>query len=543
MGYMYLRSLRTGRMDIMAHFDVVITGGTVVDGTGAPKRAAEVGISGGRITAVAAPGELRAAAAADRIDATGKVVCPGFIDTHSHSDLLVLKEPFIAPKIMQGVTTELIGQDGMSLAPLREDCIPAWKKAMAGLEGDYEVDWDWLDVDGYLTRIEAMDLGPNFAFLAPHGNIRMKVMGLEDRPPTPGETAEMQDLLRECLDQGAFGMSTGMIYPPCCYADTKEFVALCKVLAERDAPFVVHKRNASDRVLESIEELLSISRQSGCRTHISHFKVAGRLNWGKIDRVFQLLDGADFSFDNYPYVAGSTMLAVILPPWAHNGGTEKLLERLRSPEERARMKKDIIDGIQGWDNFVHRAGFEGIRITFVKTAENRDAVGKSLKELGELRGKDPLDATFDLLLEEDNTAGLVVFHGLEEHVVRIMQRPEGNICSDGIMGAKPHPRLYGSFPRVLGRYVREEKALRLEEAIYKMTGRPASVIGLKDRGLIREGNAADIVIFDPAAVIDKATYDDPQQYPAGIEHVLVNGKVLVESGKPRPQKAGKVLRA
>ncbi|MGI6632383.1 MAG: N-acyl-D-amino-acid deacylase family protein [Bacillota bacterium] len=527
----------------MSHFDIIIANGTVIDGSGSPGKTAEVGIAGDRITAVAAPGQLEDASARTRIDAAGKVICPGFIDTHSHSDLLLLKEPFVAPKVMQGVTTELIGQDGMSLAPLREDCIPAWKKAMAGLEGDYEVDWDWRDVDGYLDRIEAMALGPNVAFLAPHGNVRMRVMGLEDRLPTPEETAKMQDLLRECLDQGAFGMSTGMIYPPCCYADTDEFVALCKVLAERDALFVTHKRNASDAVLESIEELLTISRNSGCRTHISHFKVAGKRNWEKIDRVFELLDGARFSFDQYPYIAGSTMLAVILPPWAHNGGTEKLLERLQSPGKRARMKKDIIDGIEGWDNFVHRAGFEGIRITFVKTDKNRDAVGKSLAELGELRGKAPLDATFDLLLEEDNTAGLVIFHGLEEHVVKILQRPEGNVCTDGIMGAKPHPRLYGSFPRVLGRYVREQKALSLEDAIYKMTGRPASLLGLKERGTIKEGNAADIVVFDPDTVIDKATYDNPVQYPVGIDYVLVNGKVLVESGKPRPQKAGKVLRA
>jgi N-acyl-D-amino-acid deacylase len=349
MGYMYLRSLRTGRMDIMAHFDVVITGGTVVDGTGAPKRAAEVGISGGRITAVAAPGELRAAAAADRIDATGKVVCPGFIDTHSHSDLLVLKEPFIAPKIMQGVTTELIGQDGMSLAPLREDCIPAWKKAMAGLEGDYEVDWDWLDVDGYLTRIEAMDLGPNFAFLAPHGNIRMKVMGLEDRPPTPDETAEMQDLLRECLDQGAFGMSTGMIYPPCCYADTKEFVALCKVLAERDAPFVVHKRNASDRVLESIEELLTHQpaiRDAAPTSPTS--KWPADATGEKIDRVFQLLDGARLLLRPVPVRRGQHHAGSHPPSLGpQRRDREAAGKAPESRSKRARMKKDIIDGIEG----------------------------------------------------------------------------------------------------------------------------------------------------------------------------------------------------
>lgn len=531
----------------MADHDILILNGTMVDGTGAPARPADVAIAGHKIAAVAPPGQLDRAAAQTVIDATGKVVCPGFVDTHSHSDLLVLKEPFISPKVMQGVTTEVIGQDGMSLTPLRDDCVPAWKKAMAGLEGDYEVDWDWRDVRGYLDRIDSMDLGPNFAFLAPHGNIRLTVMGLQDRAPTPDEMRRMQDLLRECLDQGAFGMSTGMVYPPCCYADTQEYVELCKVLAEHDAPFVTHKRNASDEVLESIQEILTIARESGCHAHMSHFKVAGRRNWDKLDAAFDLLDGARDSglritIDQYPYVAGSTMLAVILPPWAHDGGTEKLLERLASPAERERMKRDMLEGLPGWDNYFQRAGAEGIYVTFVKTGKNADAVGKNLKQLGDLRGKDPIDAALQLLLEEENSVGMIIFHCPEEQVVRIMQRPEQNVCTDGIMGAKPHPRLYGTYPRILGRYVREQGVLSLESAINKMTGRPAELLRLKDRGILKVGNAADLVVFDPNTVLDKATFEDPAQYPIGIEYVLVNGKVLVERGQMRPQKAGKVLR-
>lgn len=528
-------------------YDILIANGTLIDGSGASQRAADVGIRGDRIETVAERGQLEGAPARITIDAGGKVVCPGFIDTHSHCDLLALSEPFIYPKIMQGVTTELIGQDGMSLAPLRDEYASSWKKAMAGLEGDYEVDWNWKDVDGYLGRLDSMELGPNFAFLAPHGNIRMKVMGLENRRPTPDEMAAMKDVLRECLDQGAFGMSTGMIYPPCCYAETSEFVELNKVLAGQDAVFVTHQRNESDTILESLQETFAIGMGSGCRVHISHFKVAGRRNWGKIDEVFELLEsarngGLGVSYDQYPYVAGSTMLAVILPPWAHDGGTERLLRRLADPGERARMKKDIIEGIPGWDNFVHNSGLDGIYVTFVKTAKNQDAVGKNLVELGELRQKDPLEAAFDLLLEEENSVGLVNFYGLEEHIVSIMLRPEQNVCSDGIMGAKPHPRLYGTFPRILGRYVRAQGVLSLESAVFKMTGKPASVLGLKDRGIIKERNAADIVVFDPNTVIDKATYSDPVQYPAGIEYVIVNGKILVEGGRPKLQKAGKVLR-
>lgn len=532
----------------MTHYDVLITNGTIVDGTGAERRPAWVGITSDRIAAVAQPETMGSATAATTIDARGKIVCPGFIDTHSHSDLLVLKEPFIAPKVMQGVTTELIGQDGMSLAPLRDEYIPAWKKAMAGLEGDYEVDWDWRDVDGYLDRIDSMDVGPNFAFLAPHGNIRMSVMGLDDRSPNSDELNKMKDLLRECMDSGAFGMSTGMVYPPCCYAATDEFTELCKVLAERDSIFVTHKRNASDGVFESLHEILDIAQGSGCHAHVSHFKVAGQRNWDKLGRVLQMLDdardkGISVSVDQYPYIAGSTMLAVILPPWVHEGGTEKLLERLASPSLRARMKDDMVNGIPGWDNYIARAGLAGISISFVKTAKNNDAVGKNLEELGELRNADPFEAAFDLMLEEENTVGMVIMNDTEENVVRIMQRPEQNVCTDGIMGAKPHPRLYGTYPRVLGVYVREQGILDLETAIHKMTGKPASLLRLADRGILKEGCAADVVVFDPNMVLDRATYGDPIQFPIGIDYVLVNGKMLVKGGQATPQKAGRVLRA
>lgn len=528
----------------VAEFDLIIKNGMVVDGTGTPGQQADVAIVGDKIAAI---GRLEGSVARKTIDATGKVVCPGFIDTHSHSDLLVLDQPYIDPKVRQGVTTEVIGQDGMSLAPVRDEYLSAWKKAMAGLEGSYDVDWDWRSVREYLDRIESMDLGPNFAFLAPHGNIRLTVMGLDNREPTPDELEKMQDLLSQCLREGAFGLSTGMIYPPCCYAKTYEFVALGKVLADAGAVFVTHQRSEADDILNSADEILKIGRESGCRVHFSHFKVAGKKNWSKIDPLFEKLDraradGMTISFDQYPYVAGSTMLGVILPPWAHDGGTDRLLERLKDPVLREKMKKDIREGIPGWDNFVDFAGLDGIFVTFVKTEKNQDAIGKNLVELGEMRGKEPLDAAFDLLLEEENVVGMVDFYGTEEHVVRIMTRPEQNVSTDGIMGAKPHPRLYGTFPRILGKYVREEKVMSLETAIYKMTGKPASVLGLKDRGILKEGFFADVVIFDPQTVKDTADYVNPRQYPVGIEYVFVNGKMIVECGQPRPQRAGKVLR-
>jgi len=524
-------------------FDVLIRNGLIVDGTGAKGFRADLGVEGGRIAAI---GDLSGTSGKSVLDAGGRIVCPGFIDTHSHSGILALCKPDTPHNVMQGITTCVVGQDAMGAAPIAEPFVGPWKKAMAGLEGSYDLDWSWRSVADYLDRLDSVDLGPNFAYLAPHGNIRMSVMGLDNRRPTSGELEKMKALLEECLKQGAFGMSTGMIYPPCSFAETEEFVELARVLEKNDAVFVTHQRSEADAILSSMDEIIEIGKKSGCRIHFSHFKVAGKKNWGLFDAVLGKLDECSrqnirVSVDQYPYVAGSTTLSVILPPWVHDGGTDRMLERLADPEARKRMTADIEKGIPGWDNFVDIAGVEGIFITFVKTQKNQWAVGKSLAEIGSRVGKDPLEAAYDLLLEEEGTAGLVDFYGLEEHVVRILQRPEQNVCTDGIMGGKPHPRVYGTYPRVLGKYVREG-ALDLPTAIRKMTGKPAEVLGIKDRGLLKVGLAADIVVFDPEKVRDTADYSDPVRYPEGIEQVLVNGKILVKDGVHCPVRAGRVLR-
>lgn len=525
-------------------FDLIIKNGFIYDGSGSEGSQQDLGIMKGRIEAM---GDLSAGDAETVIDASGMVVAPGFIDTHSHSGLEALVHPQTPHNIMQGITTCLVGQDAMGLAPVVDDYVEPWKKTMAGLEGDYKADWTWRSVSDYFDRLDSMDLGPNFAYLAPHGNIRLCVMGLENREPTSEELARMKALLQTCLDEGCFGMSTGMIYPPCSFGKTQEFIELSRVLKENDAIFVTHQRSEADTILDSMDEIISIGEESGCRIHFSHFKVAGKKNWKFFDGVLEKLDlcsekGIRVSVDQYPYVAGSTTLSVILPPWVHEGGTEKALERLRDPEARKRMTRDIKAGIHGWDNFVDFAGLDGIFVTFVKTEQNQNVVGKSLVELGEMRGKDPLEATYDLLLEEENTAGLVDFYGLEEHVVKILKRPEQNVCTDGILGGKPHPRVYGTYPRVLGKYVRDEKVLDMATAIHKMTGKPASVLGISDRGLLKEGYAADVVVFNPETVLDTADYADPIRFPEGIRHVLVNGRVLVSDGEHKPQKAGKVIR-
>jgi N-acyl-D-amino-acid deacylase len=525
---------------------ILVKNGSIIDGTGSPRYAASLVVEDELIAAI---GNLPNSDGFDQvIDAQGRIVAPGFIDTHSHSDLQVMVNPYVEAKIRQGVTTELLGQDGISMAPLPKQYVSPWRKNLAGLDGDSdELNWDYETTDGYLCAMEANGVGLNESYLVPHGNIRMEAMGLDNRKASPEELSRMLDVTRREMDAGAFGLSTGLIYMPCAYADTAELIELCNVVAEFNGVFVVHQRSEADTILSSMEEVLDIGRKSGVKVHFSHFKVCGRKNWGLIDKVVGLLDsaaaeGIRVSFDQYPYVAGSTMLGVILPPWVHDGGTDKLLDRLRSPQLRQRMIQDIEQGIPGWDNFVDFAGLDQIFVTSVKTDANQDVIGKSLLEIGEIRGKHPYDAAFDLLLAEENAVGMVDFYGTEEHVIRFLSRPEQNVCTDGLLGGKPHPRVFGAFPRVLGKYAREENALTLEDAIRKMTSKPADVFGFERRGLLKPGYFADIVVFNADTIIDKGTFVDPVQFPEGIEHVLINGYVVLSPGSYGHKLAGKVLR-
>lgn len=524
----------------------LIKNGIIIDGSGKPGVPGSLAMEDGRIIGV---GVIEGSGFDETIDAKGCAIAPGFIDTHSHSDVEVFKHPHLTPKLMQGVTTEFLGQDGIAVAPLPEKYISPWRKNLAGLDGDKDdLDWTFKTTDNYLKMLEKNGSGTNLCYLIPHGNVRMEARGLESGIATDAELAAMRDVLQRELDAGGFGFSTGLIYMPCAYSDTREVTELCKVAAKADVPFVIHQRSEADTILESMEEVINVGRGSGVWVHFSHFKLCGKNNAHLFDKVLGLLDkaqaeGIRVSFDQYPYVAGSTMLGVILPPWVHDGGTDRLLQRLADPEARKRMTKDIWNGIQGWDNFVAFAGLDGIFVTDVKTDKNRDAIGKNLVQLGEMRGKEPLEATFDLLHDEDNAVGMVDFYGLEEHVKALISRPEQNVCTDGLLGGTPHPRVYGAFPRVLGKYVREEKVIPVEEAVRKMTSRPASVFGIKDRGLLQKGMAADVVVFDPATIIDKGTYEEPRQYPDGIKHVFVNGRAAVKDGKPQETVlAGKVLR-
>lgn len=524
---------------------LLIKNGTIVDGTLKKPFLGSVLVEDNCIVAVGDVDECEV----DRvIDAKGKIVSPGFIDTHSHSDLKILVDPFNEVKIRQGITTEVLGQDGISMAPLPVEHISSWRKNLAGLDGDSdEIDWEYETTDNYLNMMATKGVGLNESYLVPHGNVRMEAMGLDARPATQEEIKKMCDIVRREMEAGAYGLSTGLIYIPCAYGETDELIEMCKVVAEYDGCFVIHQRSEADTILESMEEVIRIGKESGVKVHFSHFKVCGKANWKYIPQVIELLEkakaeGISVSFDQYPYAAGSTMLGVVLPPWAHAGGTNELIKRLGDPAMREKMKEDIINGIPGWDNFIEFAGFDQIFVTSAKTDKNQDAVGKSLVELAQMRNTDPFNATFDLLMEEENAVGMVDFYGLEEHIMTFIKRPEQNVCTDGLLSGKPHPRAYGSFPRVLRRFVREEKILTVEEAVHKMSLKAATAIGIENRGSLEVGKFADIVIFDLDTVSDVGDFVDPMHFPVGIDYVLINGHVVIDNGTYNKVIAGEVLR-
>ncbi|MFO8061024.1 MAG: amidohydrolase family protein [Bacillota bacterium] len=519
--------------------DLLITGGVVMNGTGGPWFRADVGIDEGRIAFI---GDSAAVEARKAIDAEGLVVAPGFIDIHSHSDSNLLINPAAESKVRQGVTTEVIGQCGVSAAPVQPEQIEEMKEHLPD-SPDLQ-DLCWSSMADYLSLLESRGVAVNCVALAGHGNIRRLVVGEEDREPTPDELDRMCDLLRETMEAGAAGMSSGLIYPPGVYSDTAELIALARVLGECGGIYFTHIRNEGDRHEESLREAVEIGRGGDCPVQVSHFKLVGEANWGGADRALRQLEsaraeGVDVTADQYPYIATATGLTASLPAWAHDGGREAMLGRLRDRDARRVLKEEMPDG--GWDRLV---------ISQVGSEANRTCEGMSVADIADERGLDPRDTVFNLLLEEDGNVGSVRFALSEEDVREIMAHPLVMVGSDGsalaprgILGrGKPHPRSYGTFPRVLGKYAREEGIIPLETAIAKMTSRPAARLGLWDRGLLLPGFWADVVVFNPDTVRDRATFTDPHRFPVGVEVVLVNGEIVVADDGQRDVRPGQVLR-
>jgi N-acyl-D-amino-acid deacylase len=533
--------------------DLLLKNGLILDGTGRPGFEGDVAVSGNRILAV----DAALQGAPEELDCAGLVIAPGFIDTHSHSDLRVLTEPKLPMKVRQGITLEVFGQDGISIAPIRKADRPQMERSLAGLLGRLDRDWDWESVGEYLAAVERAKPSLDCTYLIPHGAVRLQAMGMEDRRAAADEIGAMQELIRRSMREGALGLSTGLIYPPCCFADTSELIELCKAVAEFDGVFVAHMRSESDYLEDAVAEMIEIGNQSGVRVHISHFKVAGRENWPVIDGVLEMVriaraGGMRLTADQYPYIAGSTMLGAILPPWAHAGGVESTIARLASVDERGRLRDAMLDRSRSeWDNFWKWSGPEGIIVSDVPSGRRPGIVGKNLAEAAALAGQAgggvseeaAAEFAFDLLAEERMGVGMISFSQSEDVVQKIMREPYVNACTDGLLGGKPHPRAYGTYPRILGRYVRELNVLSFAEAVHKMSGLAAETFRLGRYGRIEPGAQANIVVFDPQTVIDRATFEDSKQFPRGIEHVIVEGELMIRSGEQRGSGSGVVVRS
>jgi N-acyl-D-amino-acid deacylase len=529
-------------------FDLIIEQGDLVDGTGAAARRADLAVRQGRIAAI---GDLQSALALKRLNARGYVVAPGFVDIHNHSDLALLADGRAESMIRQGVTTQVIGNCGISPAPVSEGIRNDLRGTMSGLE--YGTPWTWNGFGEFLDALRPVPKATHVAPLVGHGAIRAVAMGFVDRPPSGDELVRMKHLTAEAMGAGAFGVSTGLVYPPGLYSRTEELVEVSRVVSGHRGLYASHVRGEASTVVDSVREVLRIAREAEVPVQISHHKAAGRENWGKVRTTYALIDEAsrthDVTFDIYPYRAGSANLSQLLPPWAHVGGTEAMLRRLRDPGLRPQLLHDVVHGTSDWNNFF-RIDWRDIRLAYVHREGNRWMQGLSVHEAAEHARRDPVELTLDLILEDANRSMMVNFVMAEEDVDFLLPKPQSMIGSDGwsispggpTAIGHPHPRAYGAFARVLARYVREKKVLGLEEAVHKMTGKPARKLRLDRRGELQEGSWADVVVFDPAAVRDRATFEDPHQFAEGIHWVLVDGHITLDRGELSQQLFGQVLR-
>ncbi|MGH2498565.1 MAG: N-acyl-D-amino-acid deacylase family protein, partial [Candidatus Limnocylindria bacterium] len=481
-----------------------------------------------------------AGAAGRAIDARGHVVCPGFIDIHSHSDEVVLVEPTLPSTLQMGVTLSVSGNCGGSSAPVLGLAAEELERELRRLD----LERGWTSFGEYAAAVEAARPAINFCSFVGHGTLRMCVMGAAAREPAAGELGAMRALLAASLGEGAIGLASGLIYPPSAYGTTGELAALCATVREHGGLYASHIRNEGARLLEAVEEGLEIGRRSGARVQLSHHKAAGRAHWGKVRDSTAAVErareeGLDVAADQYPYTASSTGLAVTIPAWVHEGGSRALCERLREVAVRSRIRGEEVETGRDWE-----------AIVIARARQRPEYAGRSVADLARAAGRDPLEWTCDTLIEHDGAVD-IVHHSMDEEDVRyVMRRPWVCVGSDSRANAptgplsfgKPHPRSYGTFPRILGRYVRDEGLLTLEEAVRKMTSLAASRLRLRDRGILRAGAWADLVVFDPARIADTATYEEPHRYPEGIAYVIVNGGVALAAGEIAPERHGRFLR-
>src|SRR5438067_6429179 len=530
-----------------APFDIVIKGGTVYDGTGGEGHVTDVAIRGDRIAGV---GDFAKASAKKTIDARGLVVAPGFINMLSWSNESLIQDGRSQSEIRQGVTTEIMGE-GESMGPLND----RMKARIVREQTDIKFEVKWNTLAEYLRYLEKRGISCNVASFLGATTVREYVIGLEDKQPTPEQLGQMRELVRKEMEAGALGIGTSLIYPPAFYAKTEELIELCKVAAKYQGKYISHMRSEGNRLLEALDELIRISREAGIPAEVYHIKAAGQPNWGKIDDLFSRIEAAQqeglkITADMYTYTAGGTGLDACLPPWTEDGGYPALFKRLRDPATREKIKTQVQTPSDDWENmYLAAGGPEHILLAQFKSDKLKPLTGKTLAEVAKMRGKNPVDTAMDLIAEDGSRIGTIYFMISEENIKKELAKPwisfgsdEASQAPEGVfLKSNPHPRAYGNFARVLGKYVRDEKVLPMSGAIHRLSGLPATNLGLDHRGFLKEGMFADVVVFDPAKIADHATFEKPHQYATGVKHVFVNGVQVLKDGEHTGAKPGRAL--
>jgi N-acyl-D-amino-acid deacylase len=531
-------------------YDLILRGGTIYDGSGGKPYVGDVAVNGDRIAAVGAAGSLGNARGKTEIDARGLAVSPGFVNMLSWATESLLVDGRAQSDIRQGVTLEVMGEGG-SMGPLND----AMKKETVEQQGDVKYPVTWTTLGEYLDQVAARGIAPNVASFVGATSLRIHEVGYANRPPTPEELARMRKLVDQAMEEGALGVGSSLIYAPAFYAGTDELVALCEEAAKYGGMYISHMRSEGNRFLEALDELIEISRRAKLPAEIYHLKAAGQQNWGKLDAAIRKVEdarasGLRITADMYTYTAGATGLDAAMPPWVQEGGLEEWIKRMKDPAIREKVAKEMATPTDAWENFFVAAGPEKILLVAFKNDKLKPLTGKTLAEVAKMRGKSPQETAMDLVIEDDSRVGTVYFLMSEDNVRKEIALPWVSFGSDAeapategvFLKSNPHPRTYGNVARLLGRYVRDEKVIPLEEAVRKLTSLPVANLKIRDRGTLKAGNFADVVLFDPAKIQDHATFDKPHQYATGVRHVFVNGVQVLKDGEPTGAAAGRVVR-